>query len=370
MLAPSPFDPLTLRQYPPVKQGQAYNGADVLLVEACRSAGYAAHQILVANDEFGALCVALQAATLWTDSWLASISAQNNLAANDSASVNLCWSTDKLSETVSENACAVVVMRVPKQLAYFEYQLSQLSAVLPVGSTLFAAGMDKHLSPATATLQETYIGPTQRHRGRRKARLFSSVNDKRCADNYCGIGEYFCEPLNRNLVSLPNVFARENMDIGSRFLLDNMAKLNVADSVIDLACGNGIIGLTALSRGLCSKLLLCDESAMAIASARRNAHEILPGRDINFHHGDGLLNYEGEPAALILCNPPFHLNHRIDESVGRRLLLQAAAHLTDGGSLCLVANRHLNYLPVLKRQFKRVEKLAQNSKFIIWNACL
>ena len=160
------------------------------------------------------------------------------------------------------------------------------------------------------------------------------------------------------------------MDIGSRFLLENMAKLPSTDKIIDLACGNGIIGLTALSRGLCKTLLLCDESAMAIESAHRNAQNIHPTEDINFHHGDGLLHYEGDPAGLILCNPPFHLNHRIDETVGRRLLVQAAAHLTEGGSLCLVANRHLNYLPVLKREFKRVEKIVQNGKFIIWNATL
>jgi 16S rRNA (guanine1207-N2)-methyltransferase len=107
---------------------------------------------------------------------------------------------------------------------------------------------------------------------------------------------------------------------------------------------------------------------MAIASARANADKLFAGQPINFHHGDGLLNYTGAPAQLILCNPPFHLNHRIDETVGRRLLVQAASHLCEGGALCLVANRHLNYLPVLKREFKQVERLAQNGKFIIWKA--
>jgi len=368
MVAESPFDQLKLRQYPPVKQGQAYNSADTLLVEAARAGDLTGKHTLVVNDEFGALCLALQAGALWTDSFLASISLKNNLSANNCPPVELHWSTDDLSLNTAKEFYNAVVMRVPKQLSYFEYQLSQLSRVLPVGAPVLVAGMDKHLSPATAGLLETYIGPTTRHRGQHKARLFSAIFDKHDSAPYSGIGDYFCETLRARLISLPNVFAREKMDIGSRFLLENLSKLEPVGKVIDLACGNGILGLSALSRGLCNELLLCDESAMAVASARTNAQSIFPGQEIHFHHGDGLLHYEGSPAGLILCNPPFHLNHRIDETVGRRLLVQAASHLLEGGALCLVANRHLDYLPVLKRKFKRVEKLAQNGKFVIWKA--
>ncbi len=368
MLAASPFDPFRLRQYPPAKQGRAYNSADTLLLEAALAGGYVADQTLVVNDEFGALCVALHAGALWTDSWLASLSLDNNLTDNGAAEIKVFWSTDDLSNRMAENAYTAVLMKVPKQLAYFQYQLSQLSLLLAAGTPVLVAGMDKHLSPGTADLLETYIGPTARHRGQHKARLFSATRDGRRPPPYCGTGKYHCETLNSTLISLPNVFAREKMDIGSRFLLQNLDKLEPVEALIDLACGNGIIGLCALHRGLCKDLLLCDESAMAIASARVNANTLFPGQPIAFHHGDGLLNYTGDPAQLIVCNPPFHLNHAVDETVGRRLLVQAASRLCEGGVLCLVANRHLNYLPVLKRQFKRVEKLAQNGKFIVWKA--
>ncbi len=364
----SPFDELRLRQYPRAKQGLAWNSADALLVMAARDHSLSSNCVLVVNDEFGALCVALQGATLWTDSYLASLSLRDNLSRNDAASVQLCWSTEDPTKTLSLARDVTVVMRAPKQLAYFVYQLSKLSRTLAPGTTVLVAGMDKHLSPATAELMETYIGPTQRHRGQRKARLFSALRDERQPAPYVGDATYYNETLQGELLSLANGFAREAMDIGSRFLLQNLGLLAPAEKIIDLACGNGIIGLTALKKDLGTSLLLCDESAMAIASARINAHKLFPRRDISFYHGDGLLHYPGSAADLILCNPPFHLNHRIDQSVGRRLLVQAAAHLSKGGCLCLVANRHLNYLPVLKREFKHVHKLAQNSKFIIWQA--
>ncbi|MCB2068942.1 MAG: methyltransferase, partial [Ottowia sp.] len=98
-------------------------------------------------------------------------------------------------------------------------------------------------------------------------------------------------------------------------------------------------------------LVFADESAMAIASARGNVARLVPdlAGDCRFHHGDGLLAYTGAAAGLILCNPPFHLNHAVDEYAGRRLAAQCAAHLAPGGVLCLVANRHLDYTPVLRR---------------------
>ncbi len=363
-----PFDTFDLRQYPPVKQGQAFNAADMLLVEGAIASGISGEHTLVLNDEFGALCVALEPGMLWTDSFLANIAATQNLIQNKLEPVEALWSIDSPAGQVAAGLCQLVVIRAPKQLAYFEYQLSQLAQLLPASTQVLVAGMDKHLSPRTAQLLETYIGATRRHRGQRKARLFSALKEELCSVPFPGDSEYYCEALQAKLVSLPNVFARENVDIGSRFLLAQLSKLTPVNTLIDLACGNGIIGLTALSQGLCKQLLLCDESAMALESSRRNALRLFPEHSIGFHHGDGLLNYNGNRAELILCNPPFHLNHRVDEAVGRRLLAQAASGLAKGGSLCFVANRHLNYAPTLKLHFKQVEKLAQNSKFIVWQA--
>jgi hypothetical protein len=84
--------------------------------------------------------------------------------------------------------------------------------------------------------------------------------------------------------------------------------------------------------------------------------------------GGDVLDYGAEPPDLILCNPPFHLNHAVDEYAGRRLLAQCARQLPAGGRLCLVANRHLKYLPTLRRHFRRIGKIAQDQKFIVWLA--
>ncbi len=255
----------------------------------------------------------------------------------------------------------------PKQLPFFEYQLTQIARWLPVGATLLAAGMDKHLSPHTARMLERCIGPTQRHPGQRKARLFSATRDERPVLPCAGTTSYYCEPLGAELRGMANVFSSEKLDIGTRFLLEQLHRLTPVETAIDLACGTGVLGLAVLLQGLAQRLVFCDESAMAIASAQGNVNQVLPqvAHAVSFHHGDGLQEYRGEPVQLILCNPPFHHEHTVDEFAGRHLLAQCSHHLLPGGHLCLVANRHLDYSPVLRAGFAHVEKIAGNSKFNI-----
>jgi 23S rRNA (guanine1835-N2)-methyltransferase len=153
-------------------------------------------------------------------------------------------------------------------------------------------------------------------------------------------------------------------------LLQQLPVLSPVERLVDLACGNGVLGLAAFRMQLARQVLYCDESAMAVASAKYNARQLFPTafERFEFLHGDGLLDYRGTAAQLVLCNPPFHSQHTVDEYVGRRLLAQCSEHLAAGGSLCLVANRHLDYKATLKRGFDRVEKLAGDSKFTVWLA--
>ena len=366
-LCQTPFGALRLQRYPTRRDEplQAWCGADLLLLEELHRLGAGGEQLLVVNDEHGALAIPPAAGQLWTDSALAALALAHNLEANGRPAIPVTWSTDAPAATP-----AVVALRVPKQLPFLEYQLARLADHIAVGSTVLAAGMDKHLSPRVASLLEHYIGPTQRHRGQRKARLFSACRDGRPAASPPGEAAYRCEAAGGELRAQANVFSRDRLDGGSRLLLEVLPRLSPAATVIDLACGNGVLGLAALRQGLATELVFADESAMAIASARGNVARLVPdlAGDCRFHHGDGLLAYTGAAAGLILCNPPFHLNHAVDEYAGRRLLAQCAAHLAPGGVLCLVANRHLDYTPVLRRSFRHISKLAGDRRFTVWQA--
>jgi 16S rRNA G1207 methylase RsmC len=356
---------LKLERYPAHRQLQAWCAADRLLIDAAaqHQTHTSATHCLVVNDDFGALCCALEPASHWTDSALAAIAVERNRQANSLPSQNTLWSTQ-----APPGSADLVVMRVPKQLPYFEYQLAQLARCMPTGSTLLAGGMDKHLSPRTAELIERHIGPTQRHRGQHKARLFSATRSALPPADYSGVATYPCPEAGGTVTVLANGFSREQLDIGSRLLLQYLPELPAVDTAVDLACGNGVLGLAALQQGLASQVYFCDESAMAIGAATSNCDTLQPEAHVGFHHGDGLRHYAGPEPQLILCNPPFHSGHSVNEAAGRRLLRQACDTLSTQGSLCVVANRHLNYQGLLQRSFCNVTRPMQNRKFALYLA--
>ena len=348
-----------LKRYPHRTQEtlQAWSAADRLLLEQAAQPGLAGAAILVVNDEHGALCTALQPRALWTDSWLAAEAAKRNLRDNGRDPVQVLWSTQM------PPAADVVLMRIPKSRPYFEYQLASLAAVLPEGAPLLAAGMDKHLSPHTVATLERLYGPCQRYPGRQKARLFAATRRTGSAPQVRPFFEYRIPSLPVPLKAHSNVFSHDRLDSGTRLLLSVLKQQSRASRAVDLACGNGIVGLHLLHWDMAESVLFCDESAMAIDSVRTN----LPAQwhsKADLHHGDGLQG-RGTCADLVVLNPPFHAGHVVDEYSGRRLIRQAHDALLPQGRLMLVFNSHLKYRTLLRRQFDQTVELARDDKFSV-----
>lgn len=373
-LCQTPLGDFLLQRYPTRRKEllQAWCGADLLLLEAVTQTLPRPASALVVNDEHGALCTALSASgiatTLWTDSALAAHAAALNTANNSAPAVDVVWSTER-----PPAAPNIVLLRVPKQKALLRQQLATIAGLLPVGALLLAAAMDKHTPKGLSEELQHWVGTPHREHGQYKAHLWRT---QRAAEPVPAAPEpgqnYACEALGIPLYALPNVFSRESLDIGSRFLLDQLPALRPVTRAVDLACGNGVIGLAALQAGLATTVWFCDESAQAIASARINAQRLLAPttsqHKTHFFHGDGLLDWSEQAPELILCNPPFHAQHTVDDFVGRRLILQAAQVLAPGGALCLVANRHLDYRSALQTGFRQWRVLAENRKFRVYLA--
>jgi 16S rRNA G1207 methylase RsmC len=336
---------------------QAWCAADSLLLEEAVQHADSGAGTLVVNDEQGALCTALQPRTLWTDSWLAADAANRNLRDNRREPVQVLWSTQ------SPPFADLVLMRIPKSLPYFEYQLASLALVLPEGTLLLAAGMDKHLSPHTAATLERLFGPCHRYPGRHKARLFAATRQAGSAQVLPPPVEYRIPTLPLPLMAHSNVFSHDRLDHGTRLLLSVLGEQSPASRAVDLACGNGVVGLHLLHWAMAESVLFCDESAMAVDSVKMNLPEQWRAQ-AEVHHGDGLQG-SSSSADLVVLNPPFHLGHVVDEYAGRRLIQQAHDTLVPGGRLILVFNNHLKYRSLLHRKFDQTVELARDNKFSV-----
>jgi 23S rRNA (guanine1835-N2)-methyltransferase len=356
-----------LQRYParPGSALQAWNSADELLLEAARDSGMEPAQTLLVNDEHGALFVALPGAALWTDSFLSVTAAQRNWRRNNDAE----HAPIILSTQTPEQHYTAVLLRVPKQLSLLRWQLGELRRLLPAGTPILCAGMDKHLPRGLGDLLERFVGPTERFPGKRKARLFRSCIDSALTAIEPAQVSADCPPLAAQLVSCPNVFSRDKPDSGSLFMLEHLAAPAPDLRIVDLGCGNGILGLAAASHHP-QQLNFVDESALALQAARANQQQLFPDltERCNYLFADGLTDYQLPAPDLVLCNPPFHNNHVVDAYFGQRLLRQVSRQLARHGEFWVVANRHLAYEQTLKKGFASVNRQAQNRKYTLWRA--
>ena len=91
--------------------------------------------------------------------------------------------------------------------------------------------------------------------------------------------------------------------------------------MVDLGCGNGILGVNALSLAPDAKVIFVDESYMALESARLNVLNNFPDsieqcEFVASNCLETLLNRNNKPAVTkILCNPPFHQQNAITDHI-------------------------------------------------------
>ena len=168
-----------------------------------------------------------------------------------------------------------------------------------------------------------------------------------------------------SLATLPGVFAGKRLDVGTSLLLDHL-HVTAGSRVLDVGCGAGVIGLTALRQGA-SAVDLTDVNLLATASVRetiaRNA--VANVRVFASDVYDALPN---ERYDLIVSNPPFHQGKTIDYAMPERLIREAPAHLHPGGSVLIVANAFLSYGRELERTFRNVEVIAATRQYHVLKA--
>ncbi len=323
----------------------------------------AEQKILLVNDQFGALAVALHkyAPQSWSDSFLTYKATQMNLALNKLPdSVAYLPSTEE-----PQGDFDGVLLKVPKSLALLEDQLIRLKPHLLPQTRIIAAGMTRHIHTSTLQLFEKILGSTATSLARKKARLIFTRYEKTEPQPSPYPTSFYDKTWDIHLSNQAGVFAREKLDIGARFMLEQFQHLPQARQVIDLGCGNGVLGLVAQRQQPQAQLLFVDESYMAVASARENYQQAFGHQLADFVVGDILDGLQKKAVDLILCNPPFHQQHVIDDQVAWEMFRQSHQQLAAGGELWVVGNRHLHYHSKLKRLFGRCQQIASHKKFVV-----
>ncbi len=348
---------------------RAWDAADEMLLHhlaESEPAPDAETGMLIVNDQFGALGVALAACNpiIQTDSYMAHQAIRRNLRANGHPEDALELLSSLQSPT---RPLRQVLMKVPKSLALLEDQLHRLRPFVTQQTSVVAAGMTRHIHNSTLQLFERLLGPTRTSRARKKARLILVQPDP---DLHVGSNPFpKCYRLSEPRLQLcghGGVYSHRRLDSGTGLLLPLIKASDRPAQIVDLACGNGVIGLVAALRNPHARVTLTDESFMAVASARANAL-LACGETarIECRVDDAMATAASDSADWVLNNPPFHQQHAVDDAIAWRMFTEARRVLRSGGEFWVVGNRHLAYHAKLKRVFGNCRNLASNPGFVV-----
>ncbi|MEV8530450.1 methyltransferase [Streptomyces sp. NPDC051211] len=338
-----------------------------------------AGQIAVLGDRWGALVTALAAyhPTQITDSALTHAATEANLARAGvpADSVRLLTTQDAPPERID-----VLLVRVPKSLALLEDQLYRLAPHLHEGTVVVGAGMVKEIHTSTLKLFEKVLGPTRTSLAEKKARLIFCTPAKpgtpgasRAVDPWpvtYTVDEDGGSGAGLTVVNHAGIFCADRLDVGTRFFLQNIPTNTDGARVLDLGCGNGVVGTAVAVADPDAELVFTDESYQAVASARATFEaNVRQGRDrAQFLVGDGVAGLPPGSVDLVLNNPPFHSHQATTDATALRMFAQSRKVLRPGGELWVVANRHMGYHTHLRRLFGNSEVVASEPKFVVLRA--
>lgn len=169
--------------------------------------------------------------------------------------------------------------------------------------------------------------------------------------------------LQGGLWTWPGVFSWKRVDPGSALLAANLPSL--AGEGADLGCGIGVLAHAVLASPRVERLHLIDIDRRAVECARRNIDDPRAA----FAWADALQPQPGlADLDFVVCNPPFHQGGNEDRRLGQAFVRRAHAVLRRGGTLHLVANRHLPYEGVLSELFAGVTVRADSGGYKVLEA--
>ncbi|MFI1287650.1 methyltransferase [Streptomyces sp. NPDC020792] len=371
----TPWGELELARFPqdPRDRLRAWDTADEYLLGHLDEQGTdLSGTVVVVGDRWGALVTALAAhrPAQITDSFLTQEATRANLARRgaEPGAVRLLTTQDPPPGRID-----VLLVRVPKSLALLEDQLLRLAPAVHEGTVVVGTGMVKEIHTSTLTLFERILGPTRTSLARRKARLILCTPDpslERPANPWPhtytlpdGIGA----ASGRTVVNHAGVFCADRLDIGTRFFLRHLPDGD-GRRVVDLGCGNGVVGTALALANPGAELLFTDESFQAVASAEGTYKANgVPGQ-AEFRVGDALAGVPAGSVDLVLNNPPFHSHQATTDATAWRMFTGARRALRPGGELWVIGNRHLGYHVKLRRLFGNSRLVASDPKFVVLRA--
>ena len=165
-----------------------------------------------------------------------------------------------------------------------------------------------------------------------------------------------------SLIASSGIFAKKDLDVGSRLLINVLLQDTLSGTCLDLGCGYGPVGLTLASLNPNLTLTLADVNERAVIDARHNAQR-LGLTNLQILTSDGFQELT-QNFDVIAFNPPI----RAGKKTIYRLYQEAKQHLNPNGSFYIVirkdkgAESHETYLLTL---FSKVLRRDRDKGYLV-----
>ncbi|WP_026818773.1 class I SAM-dependent methyltransferase [Arthrobacter castelli] len=362
-----------LSRYPDIEAGNlfAVDAADRLILDEAADEVVASgnNAVVIIGDRYGALTLGAadllddeDSLRVHQDSITGELALANNAAvlAPDAGFTQYALGRELLT------GARVVLLQLPRSLEALDQIADAVARWAADDVVLFAGGLTKHMTPAMNEVLRKYFGTVRAGLGRQKARVITAREVQRPGTEPEPTARQFHQDLGLWVCSAPGTFAGTKVDIGTRFLLGFLPRLETSSgAAVDLGCGTGIIAarLAALYPEL--QVSATDQSAAAVESAAATAAANGLAGHVNAVRDDAMGSFPDASVDLVVCNPPFHAGAAVHAGAALKLFGAAARVLRPGGELLVVYNSHLDYRSRLRSTVGPTQQLGRNRKFTV-----
>lgn len=265
----------------------------------------------------------------------------------------------RVGEPAAGETFPLVLLLPPRQRDEARALFARALRHLAPGGTVLAA-MPNAEGARSGEAELARLAGAVQHLSKHKCRVFWSTPPPADVDRDL-LAEWLAldEPhaIVDGYVSRPGLFAWDRIDRASALLAEHLPR-DLHGRVADLGAGYGYLSTQVVAR--CPRVAAIDlyeAEARALEPARRNLARAQRecGREVavavRWHDVTRGLAQRYD---AIVSNPPFHQGRADLPELGRAFIVSAAEALLPGGTLLIVANRHLPYEAVLAARFHEV----------------
>lgn len=319
--------------------------------------------ILIVHDRFGYLTCSLIKHDPISITYLAS---QREAILHNAQNLSIPETRLKILTALDQYGenTKLAILKIPKSQDLLRLYLFKLSISLSSDGKVIAGFMTRHFTKAILEIASDFFDHVEQTRAWKKSRLLILYSPKKVPSNSINLintVEYKSDQYQQYL----GVFSANHIDYATQFLLEKLELRDDEKSFLDIGCGNGVIGKYLLSKKDWEKAVLMDDSILATSSAALNLSAYDTAEIISQYSLD---QFSDNQFDLVITNPPFHFEYEVDPSIAIHLMEDTHRILSAHGRLIIVANRHLNYKSQLSKWYNEVSILAENDKFVIYEA--